>query len=119
MRVKTILNRVQKQPGFVYGAIRFIQARGAGALEVEVRYRAGGRPTCSGCGLPGPGYDTLPTRQYEFVPLWGLAVFFSYARRRVDCRTCGVRVAELRKEREFGRATRGVTAWASAGGSCG
>ena len=91
MRVKTILNRVQKQPGFVYGAIRFIQARGAGALEVEVRYRAGGRPTCSGCGQPGPGYDTLPTRQYEFVPLWGLAVFFCYARRRVDCRTCGVR----------------------------
>ena len=70
MRVETILNRVQKQPGFVYGAIRFIQARGAGALEVEVRYRAGGRPTCSGCGQPGPGYDTLPTRQYEFVPLW-------------------------------------------------
>jgi transposase len=92
MRVKTILNRVQKQPGFVYGAIRFIEARGAGALEVAVRYRAGGRPTCSGCGQPGPGYDTLPARQYEFVPLWGLAVFFCYARRRVDCRTCGVRV---------------------------
>jgi len=91
MRVETILNRVQKQPGFVYGTIRCIQAHGAGALEVEVRGRAGRRPTCSGCGQPGPGYDTLPPRQYEFVPLWGLAVFFSYARRRVDCRTCGVR----------------------------
>ena len=92
MLLKTILNRVQKQPGFVYGAIRCVEARGAGGLEVAVRCRAGGRPRCSGCGQPGPGYDTLPARQYEFVPLWGLAVFFAYARRRVDCRSCGVRV---------------------------
>ncbi len=92
MRVQTILNRVQPQPGFVYGAIRLVQARGAAALEVQVRSRAGGRPTCSSCGQPGPGYDALPARQYEFVPLWGFAVFFVYARRRVDCRRCGVRV---------------------------
>ena len=56
MRVKTILNRVQKQPGFVYGAIRFIQARGAGALEVEVRYgpsRTTGRHAPDGVGVLG------------------------------------------------------------------
>ncbi len=92
MRVQTILNRVQPQPGFVYGAIRLVEARGTAALEVQVRGRAGGRPTCSSCGQPGPGYDTRPARRYEFVPLWGLAVFFVYARRRVDCRRCGVRV---------------------------
>ena len=95
MLVKTILNRVQKQPGFVYGAVRFIEARGVGGLEVEVRRRAGGRPRCSGCGQPGSGYDTLPVRQYEFVPLWGLPVFFAYARQRVDCRSCGVRVESV------------------------
>ena len=92
MLLKTILNRIQKQPGFVYGAIRFIEVGGAGGLEVEIRRRAGRRPLCSGCGQPGPGYDTLATRQYEFVPLWGLAVVFAYARWRVDCPTCGVRV---------------------------
>lgn len=57
-----------------------------------MRGRAGGQPTCSGCGQPGPGDDTLPARQYECVPLWGFAVFFVYARRRVDCRRCGGRV---------------------------
>jgi hypothetical protein len=92
MLVKTILNRVQKQPGFVYGAVRFVEARGAVGIEVEIRRRVGGRPTCSGCARPGPGYDTLPARRFEFVPLWGLAVFFSYAMRRVECRSCGVRV---------------------------
>ncbi len=92
MLVKTILNRVQKQPGFVYGAVRFVEVRGAGGVEVELRRRAGGRPTCSGCARPGPGYDTLPARRFEFVPLWGFAVFFSYAMQRVECRTCGVRV---------------------------
>jgi transposase len=92
MLLKTILNRVQTQPGFVYGAVRFVEARGAVGVEVEIRRRVGGRPTCSGCARPGPGYDTLPARRFEFVPLWGLAVFFSYAMRRVECRTCGVRV---------------------------
>ena len=92
MLLKTILNRVQKQPGFVYGAVRFVEARGAVGVEVEIRRRVGGRPTCSGCARPGPGYDTLPARRFEFVPLWGLAVFFSYAMRRVECRSCGVRV---------------------------
>jgi len=28
----------------------------------------------------------------EVVPLWGIPVFFSYAMRRVDCLSCGVRV---------------------------
>jgi len=70
MLVKTILNHVQKQPGFVYGTVRFVEARGAVGLEVEIRRWAGGRPTCSGCTRPRPGYDTLPARRrFEFVPL--------------------------------------------------
>ena len=35
----------------------------------------------------GPGYDRLPERRFEFVPLWGMAVYFVYALRRVDCPT--------------------------------
>jgi hypothetical protein len=34
-------------------------------------------------------YDTLPARRFEFVPLWGLAVFVVYAMRRVSCPSCG------------------------------
>jgi transposase len=34
----------------------------------------------------------LPARRFEFVPLWGLAVFLVYAMRRVSCPSCGVKV---------------------------
>ena len=34
----------------------------------------------------------LPARRFEFVPLWGLAVFLVYAMRRVACPRCGVKV---------------------------
>ena len=65
-------------------------------LEVQIRCpRANGRPLCSGCGRPGAGYDRLPARRFQFVPLWGIAVFFVYARRRVDCPTCGVTVERV------------------------
>ena len=42
-----------------------------------------------------PGYDRLPARRFEFVPLWGIAVFFVYAMRRVDCPGCGVKVEKV------------------------
>jgi len=92
MQLKTILNRLQKQPGFVYTAVRLARKLGEIVLEVELRPRAHSRPLCSGCGRRGPGYDTSKPRQYEFVPLWGIKVFFVYARRRVACPTCGIHV---------------------------
>jgi len=95
MQVKTILNRLQKQPGFVYGAVRFVEEAERLHLEVDLRSRANRQPRCAGCQRPGPGYDTLAPRRFEFVPLWGLAVFFLYARRRVQCRRCGVRVEAI------------------------
>jgi transposase len=96
MLVKTILNRLQKQPGFVYGQARLVEQPGeAPLLEVQIRPRAHSRPHCSGCGRRGPGYDTLAPRRFEFVPLWGLKVFFLYARRRVQCPDCGVCVEAI------------------------
>ena len=95
MRVQSILNRIQKQPGFVYGAIRFVEARGGPALEIALRGRRHRRPRCAGCQRRGPGYDTLPVRRFEFVPLWGLLVFFVYALRRVECPRCGVHVEAI------------------------
>jgi len=93
MQVKTILNRIQKHRSFVYDTIRLLEDEvGRLILEVEIRARANSRPRCSECGQPGPGYDTLKPRRFEFVPLWGIQVFFVYAMRRVDCVRCGVRV---------------------------
>ena len=43
-------------------------------------------------GKRPPGYDTLATRRFEFVPLWGIAVFLVYAMRRVACASCAVKV---------------------------
>src|SRR5436190_11613609 len=90
MQLQTILNRVEKYKSFVYGEIHFREAGGRLELEVRVRSRANSRPICSGCGKKGPGYDRLAARQFEFVPLWGIAVFFVYGLRRVECPTCGV-----------------------------
>jgi transposase len=95
MLLKTILNRVQKQPGFVYGAIGLADEGGRLILEVELRPRANRPPRCSQCQRPGPGYDTLAPRRFEFVPLWGISVFFLYALRRVQCAPCGVRVEAI------------------------
>jgi len=92
MLLKCILNRVQLHHGFVYGAARWREQGKRPILDIEIRPRKNGRPICSGCSNPGPGYDTLPVRRFEFVPLWGIAVFFLYAMRRVDCRRCGIKV---------------------------
>ncbi len=91
MLIKTILNRIQKHPRFVYGDIQLWQDGDRLVLDVKIRPRATGHAICSGCCKRRPGYDTLPERRFEFVPLWGIAVFFLYALRRVSCPKCGVK----------------------------
>ncbi len=95
MQLKTILNRIHKHRSFVYGAAVLYERGGRLRLDVDVRPRANGRPKCSGCGRRRPGYDTLSPRRFEFVPLWGIAVYFVYAMRRVDCPSCGIIVEEV------------------------
>jgi len=95
MQVKTILNRIEKQPGFIYDACKWRTAPGKLALEITLRPQSGQLAICSGCGQRRPGYDTLRQRFFEFVPLWGILVFFLYAPRRVDCPDCGVKVERL------------------------
>lgn len=92
MQLKTILNRIEKHSSHVYESARFARRDGRDVLEVSIAPRRGSRPTCSGCGQRGPGYDTLPTRSFQYVPLWGIAVFLMYAMRRVSCPRCGVLV---------------------------
>ena len=95
MHVKTILNRIHRHGSFVYEQVRFVEEGGELALEAEIRPRVNGRAKCSGCGAPRPGYDTLKPRRFEFIPIWGMAVYFVYAMRRVDCADCGIVVESV------------------------
>jgi transposase len=95
MQLQTILNRVERYKSFVYTKARFRDGATELALEVTIEPRANGRPICSGCGKQRPGYDRLPARSFQFVPLWGIAVFFVYALRRVDCPQCGVKAERV------------------------
>jgi transposase len=90
MRLISVLNHFQRYPGFVYEKARL--CRETQTIEISVRSRRGSRPVCSGCDRPGTVYDHLSLRRFEFVPLWGCMVVMLYHMRRVDCRTCGVRV---------------------------
>lgn len=94
MLVKTILNRIEKHSSFVYNQVRFREGEGD-VLEIEVRPRRGTRVVCSGCSRRRSVYDTMAQREFQFVPLWGIAVFLLYSMRRVNCRRCGVHVESV------------------------
>lgn len=95
MQLQTILNRVEKYKSFVYRDVKLREDEDGLRLEVQVEARANGRPLCSGCGRAAPGYDRLRQRRFEFVPLWGITVYFVYALRRVACERCGVKVERV------------------------
>jgi transposase len=91
MLLKTILNRVQKHRSFVYGPDRLIEDDdGRLSIEIDIYPRANAKPICSGCMRRRPGYDRLPPRRFEFIPLWGILVYFVYTMRRVNCPKCGI-----------------------------
>src|SRR5512133_2310986 len=92
MQVKSILNRIQKQPGFVYGHAEFVWRGTSTRIHVPIRARRRAKPVCSGCGKKRAAYDHLKERHYKFVPLWAIAVFLVYAPRRCDCPRCGIKV---------------------------
>ncbi|WP_455289779.1 ISL3 family transposase [Cupriavidus necator] len=94
MLLTRLLNACHHFPGFVYERARLCQA--SNTIEIDVRPRRGSRPHCSGCGQRARGYDTLATRRFEFIPIWGFAVVLLYAMRRVECkRGCGVKVEQV------------------------
>jgi transposase len=98
MQLKTILNLVQPFKSFVYKNVRFVEDETGQPVEIEIEVepRKNSRAVCSGCGVPGPCYDrSRKSRRFEFVPLWGIAVFFAYRMRRVDCPACGVKVERV------------------------
>jgi transposase len=92
MRLQSILRQVYPLQGFVYARVEHRRGHGRSSFDVHVRARVGSKAVCEGCGIRRRGYDTLRPREFGFVPLWGMAVFFVYAMRRVDCPKCGVHV---------------------------
>lgn len=86
MRLKTILNSGLNFKCFCIGKSEFNEKKDS--IIVEIKARTNSKPVCSICGTSSPGYDSLPERLFEFVPLWGLRVFFRYAMRRVSCPRC-------------------------------
>ena len=96
MQLKTILNRVTDYKSFVFGKVTWLEDAAIPTVEVELVPRRNGVRICSGCNLVRPGYDTMPEpRRFEFVPFWGITVYFLYRMRRVDCPTCGIKVERV------------------------
>ena len=96
MHLKTIFNRVTDYKPFVADHIAISDdSHGAPTIEITMRARENGLPTCSGCGERHGGYDTLPARRFEFIPLWLIPVVLIYAMRRVNCPRCGVKVERV------------------------
>jgi transposase len=92
MEIRTILNQCHPIRPFVYVGARFF----AGQIHVDVRARRCSRGVCGECGRRGPTYDTArEPRLFEFVPLWGFAVFLVYAMRRIECAECGVKTERV------------------------
>lgn len=95
MSLQSILRQLYPLPRFVYGKAKMVKSRGKPKLCIELRPRRGAKPLCGKCMKPGPGYDSLGHREFDFVPFWGIVVTFIYQMRRVDCRRCGVTVEEV------------------------
>jgi len=92
MRIKTILNNGLKFKSFYFGKAWFDEKKEN--IFVKIIARSNSKPLCSVCGTPSSGYDTLPERMFEFVPMWGYRVLFLYAMRRVSCPKCNRIVVE-------------------------
>ena len=93
MLLTRVLNACHHFPGFVYAGARLDDA--CKTIEVDVRPRTGSKACCSGCARPARGYDHLPQRSFEFIPMWGFAVILLYSMRRVECGTCGIKVEQV------------------------
>ncbi len=96
MHLKTIFNRVTQYKPFVVEQVEMIECESQPTIEITMRARENGLPTCSVCGERCSGYDTQPTpRRFDFVPLWMISVVLVYQMRRVNCPTCGVKVERV------------------------
>lgn len=94
MLLKTILNHVYRHKGFVYKKVR-METNPTKRIIIEVETKHGSKALCSRCEKSCSGYDKLPNRQFAFVPLWNIPVWFFYRPRRVKCETHGIVVEKI------------------------
>jgi len=96
MLVKTILNRVTNYKSHVFTKVHLENETqeyetAIQRIVVEIEPRKNSRGVCPKCDKKCPTYDTARfARWFEFVPLWGIAVFFAYRMRRVTCPVHGI-----------------------------
>lgn len=87
----TFPSRHYKFSIFVYTNIKLeIDEYGSQCIIIDILPRKNGRKLCNECKRVCKGYDTLKSRLFQFIPLWGIPLFFRYARRRVDCLQHGI-----------------------------
>jgi transposase len=92
---KTILNRIQPLNGFVFSDERIRDDCKRLIIDVTIREHKQREAICPECEKACPTYDHLPEREWQFVPCWGLGVFFHYAPRRVSCPEHGILVEAM------------------------
>jgi transposase len=98
MLIKTVLNRVEEFKRFIVSRVIWGVVEGRDAIVVEIAARKNSKPLCSKCGNEASknGFTTEKSnRFFQFVPLWGIPVFFSYRPRRVDCKIDGELVEKM------------------------
>ena len=96
MQLKTIFNLVTEYKPFVVERVELVEHESQPTIEMSMRARENGLPTCSICGVRCSGYDTQRTsRRFDFIPLWMIPVVLVYTMRRVNCPTCGIKVEQV------------------------
>jgi hypothetical protein len=70
MLIKTLLNRMEKFKGFVFGRTWIEESiEGKETLFIEIQPRKNSRPECPGCGRKRPVHDTNRTgREFDHPP---------------------------------------------------
>ena len=95
MRIRTLLNKCHYLKSFVYESECLKSVKGQDSVVISVRPRLNSSPICSGCHKKCGTYDHLNERLFEFIPIWGFTVFLCYAMRRVNCKSCGIKVEKV------------------------
>jgi transposase len=89
MLIKTILNKTHRFKSFIYTHCDFINDSEVPRIEVKIEPRKNSKGICSACGKKGSCYDHLETRRFEFIPIWGIKIYFIYKPRRINCKKDG------------------------------
>ena len=96
MRIITILNKIHYLKSFVFLSDQMEIIKGNEAFVVKIVPRSNSKPVCKGCDETCSVFDhQRKHRLFEFVPLWGVKVYFRYRARRTDCPRCGILVESM------------------------